>query len=92
MALAIAEPGGECPDFGSGSAEFYWLMGLLNGLQATLNDLASEGSANVPLDIASKIGRGAACLDNEKWWGEPKATQAAIWVTIPNNKPVNGDP
>lgn len=92
LVLAIAEPGGQCPDFNSGNAEFYWLIGLLNGLQATLNDLASESSANVPLDIASKVGRGAACLDNEKWWGVPKAIQAAIWVTIPTNKPANADP
>jgi hypothetical protein len=92
LVSAIAEPGSDCPDLASGNAEFYWLIGLLNGLQATLNDLASEGSANVPLDIASKVGRGAACLDNEKWWGVPKAIQAAIGVTIPNNKPVDADP
>jgi hypothetical protein len=92
LVQAIAEPGGECPNFDSTNAEFYWLIGLLDGLQATLNDLASEGSANVPLDIASKVGRGAACLDNEKWWGVPQAIQASIWVTIPNNKPDNVDP
>lgn len=92
LILAIAEPGGKCPDFDSDNAEFYWLIGLLDGLQATLNDLASEGSANVPLNIASKVGRGALCLDNEKWWGVPKAIQAAIWVTIPGDKPENIDP
>jgi hypothetical protein len=31
-------------------------------------------------------------LDNEKWWGLPKAIQAAIWVTIPSNKPADADP
>jgi hypothetical protein len=68
------------------------LIGLLDGLQAMLNDLASEGSANVPLDIASKVGRGASCLNNEKWWGLPKAIQAAIWVSIPGDKPTDVDP
>ncbi len=92
LVLAIAEPGGECPRFNSDDEEFYWLIGLLDGLQAMLNDLASEGNANVPLDIASKVGRGASCLDNEQWWGLPKAIQAAIWVTIPGNKPADVDP
>jgi len=92
LVLAIAEPGGACPDFHSDNAELYWLLGLLDGLQAMLNDLASEGIANVPLDIASKVGRGSACLDNEKWWGLPKAIQAAIWVNIPNDKPADVDP
>ena len=91
LVLAIAEPGGECPVF-TDNVELYWLIGLLDGLQAMLNDLATEGSANVPLDIASKVGRGASCLDNEQWWGLPKAIQAAIWVTIPSNKPANVDP
>ena len=92
LVLAIAEPGGACPDFDSDNAELYWLLGLLDGLQAMLNDLASEGIANAPLDIASKVGRGSACLDNEKWWGLPKAIQAAIWVNIPNDKPADVDP
>lgn len=92
LVKALGEPGGECPKFDSPNEEFYWLIGLLNGLQATLNDLASESSANVPLDIASKVGRGAVCLDNDKWWGVPKAIQAAIWATVPNNKPDNVDP
>ncbi len=92
LVQAMGEPGGECPRFDALNTEFYWLIGLLNGLQATLNDLASESTANVPLDIASKVGRGATCLDNKKWWGVPKAIQAAIWVTIPTNKPENVDP
>ena len=92
LILALAEPGGECPKFNSDNAELYWLIGLLDGLQAMLNDLASEGNANVPLDIASKVGRGASCLNNEQWWGLPMAIQAAIWVTIPSNKPDDVDP
>ncbi len=92
LVAALGEPGGECPTFDSDNTEFYWLIGLLDGLKSMLNDLASEGGANVPLDIASKVGRGAACLDNQKWWGLPKAIQASIWVAIPNNKPNDVDP
>ena len=85
-------PGEDCPAFASQDAEFYWLIGLVNGLQAVLNDLASQGRANVPLDIALKVNRGATCLDNEKWWGLPQAIQAAIWINFPNSKPSGIDP
>ena len=92
LTSAIAEPGGDCPDLDSDKDQFYWLVGLLDGVLAVINDLASEGSINVPLDIALKTGRGAACLDNEQWWGLPNAIQAAIWATIPGEKPDNMDP
>ena len=92
LASAIAEPGTDCPDFDSDNEQLYWMIGLLDGIQAIMNDVASGGSADVPLDIAAKVGRGAACLDNEKWWGLPNAIQAAIWITIPGNKPVDRDP
>ena len=84
--------GDDCPDFVSENAEFYWLIGLVNGLQAVLNDQASEGRANVPLDIALKVNRSATCLDNKKWWGLPHAMRAAIWITFPNSKPPGIDP
>ena len=80
-------PGTDCPDFKTESEEFYWLVGLMDGLQAVLNDLASEGGAKVPLDISLKVGRGAGCLNNKKWWGLPNAIKAAIWVSFPGNKP-----
>lgn len=70
----------ECPRFTRDSEELYWLVGLMNGLQAVLNDLVSEGSAAVPLDIGHKVGRGASCLNNEKWWGMPDAIRAALWI------------
>ncbi|MCK5189362.1 MAG: hypothetical protein KAR12_04850, partial [Methylococcales bacterium] len=81
-----------CPEFGSDRDELYWLMGLVNGIQAIINDIASGGNADVPLDIAAKVGRGATCLDNEKWWGTPDAIQAAIWMTIPGNETDDKDP
>jgi len=88
----FGEPGNECPEFGSDRDELYWLMGLVNGMQAIINDIASGGNTEVPLDIAAKVGRGATCLDNEKWWGTPDAIQAAIWMTIPGNEPDDKDP
>ncbi len=86
------ESGTDCPDLAAGNAEFYWLIGMLGGVQAILNDLSSEGGANVPLDVAYQVSRGIACLDDQKWWGVPKAIQAAIWVSFPGNKPAGVDP
>ncbi len=93
MEIAYPEiPGSHCPEFDTENDEFYWLVGLMDGLQAVLNDLASEGSAKVPLDISFKVGRGAECLNNEKWWGLPNAIQAAFWISFPGNKPEGVDP
>ncbi len=85
LIVAIAEPGEECPEFASENDEFYWLIGLLDGLQAVINDIASGGHANVPLGIAAKVARGAGCLDNQKWWGVPDAIQAAVWTALSEN-------
>ncbi|MCK5869238.1 MAG: hypothetical protein KAG45_01080 [Methyloprofundus sp.] len=92
LVSAMSEPGGECPVFASDNDEFYWMLGLLDGIQAIINDIASGGSAEVPMDIAAKVGRGAVCLDNEEWWGVPAAIQAAIWIAIPGNEPVDKVP
>lgn len=92
LTTAFVEPGRVCPELESDNEELFWLIGLLDGIQAVLNDIASGGNVEVPMDIAAKVGRGAACLDNEKWWGVPEAIQAAIWMTIPGNDPVDKDP
>lgn len=92
LSLAFSEPGAECPLLDTDIDQLYWLMGLISGLQAVLNDIASAGNVQVPLDIAAKIGRAAVCLNNDKWWGIPQAIQATIWITIPGNKPVGKDP
>ena len=92
LVAAQTEPGEICPEFDSDATELYWLFGLLSGIQAIMNDIASGGEVGVPMDIASKVARGAGCLDNEKWWGVPAAIQAAIWITIPGNESVDKSP
>lgn len=87
LSIAIAEPGGHCPDLGAENLQFYWLVGLLNGLQSLLNDVASGGQVGVPLDIAKKVRRSTQCLDNDKWWGMPDAITAAIQLSTPGNEP-----
>ncbi len=92
LTLAIAEPGGQCPDFASDDDELFWLIGLVDGIQAIMNDIAAGGNADVPMDIAAKVGRGAVCLDNEKWWGVPVAIHAAIQATMPGSQQGGKEP
>ncbi len=92
LSKAFVEPGGACPEFTSDNDELYWLIGLINGIQAIINDIAAAGMVEVPMDIAAKVGRGAVCLNNEKWWGIPEAIQAAIWITLPGNSPADKNP
>lgn len=89
---AYPESDAECPAFNTDDDEFYWLVGLISGLQAVLNDIASSGTVNVPLNMAAKIGRASMCLNNEKWWGVPEAIQAAILITIPSDKSADKNP
>lgn len=81
----FGEPGGECPAFSSENDEFFWLVGLVNGILAIMNDVAVGGQAEVPLSIAGKVGRAAGCIDNAQWWGAPDAIKAAIGVILPEN-------
>lgn len=84
--------GKACPKFINDADEFYWLVGLMNGLQAVLNDLVSENNAAVPLNISHKVGRDAKCLSSDKWWGLPDAIQAAIWINSLGEPPKEVEP
>lgn len=79
---AFGEVDNGCPEFDSDEEAFYWLVGLLNGIQAIMNDIAAGGSEGVPLNIAAKVGRGSACLDDDRWWGVPAAIKAAIEIVF----------
>ncbi len=92
LKLAFIEPGSDCPNFDVKNRDFFWLIGLLDGLQAVMNDVSSGGTLGVSLDIPLKISRGAACLDNVKWWGMPNAIQATVWSVFPSIKPAGKDP
>ena len=92
LKLAFIEPGSDCPNFNTTNGEFFWLIGLLDGLQAVFNDISSGGTLGVPLDIGLKVGRGATCLNNEKWWGMPNAIQATVWSIFPDIKPADKKP
>ena len=87
----FGEPGEECPDIDK-DEEFFWMLGLVSGMQAVMSDLRSQGEVGVPKDIAMKSVRGSQCLDEKRWWGVPKAMQAAVWTMMPDNAPEGVDP
>lgn len=74
---------GQCPELEDDYDQLVWMFGMLSGLQALLNDTTAGGTVGVPRNIAAKAADGAACLDNDKWWGVPKAIQASVWTMLP---------
>ncbi len=79
-----------CPKMRKDLDKLVYMIGLLSGLQAVTNDIASGGTLNVPQDIGAKVERGMMCLNNQQFWGAPNAIRAAIWTLLPgagDNKP-----
>lgn len=75
--------GEECTDFYRDFDEFVYMLGLVSGLQAVVNDITAGQVVGVPLDIAAKAERAFSCLDNKKWWGVPLAARALVWNVLP---------
>lgn len=97
LVRAMGEPGvGECPNFRDENQQMVWLLGTAVGLMSVMSDAQAGGLAGVPLDIAPKSERAAACLDtpegNQRWWGLPMAIRAAIWTVVPGITPQGKDP
>ena len=82
----------QCPKLKTDFDELVWMIGLVGGLQALMNDGVADGTVGVPRDIAAKVERGAACLDNEQWWGVPRGIRASIWTLLPMLAPKNAKP
>ncbi|CBL44959.1 Conserved hypothetical protein [gamma proteobacterium HdN1] len=96
LSRAMGEPGGKCPNFRNEDQQMIWLLGSAVGLMSVLSDAQSGGVVGVPMDIAPKAERAAACLDNAegngKWWGLPMAIRSAIWTVVPGITPAGQDP
>lgn len=84
--------GDKCPKFKNDFDEMIYLMGMLTGVQSIVNDITAQQAVGVPKDIGAKVERGMMCLDNNKWWGAPMATRAAIWNLLPGAGEGKGDP
>lgn len=77
--------GQACPKFDK-DAEFdqlIYLLGTISGLQAMVNDIATQRAVNVPADIPPRAEFAMSCLDNTKWWGAPQAIRATVWSVVP---------
>lgn len=84
--------GTKCPKFKRDFDEVIYMLGLITGVQAMVNDIAAQQVVGVPKDIAAKVERAMKCLDNNKWWGTPEATRATIWTLLPGAGEGKGDP
>jgi hypothetical protein len=82
----FGEPGGECKPIAK-EDEILYLVGLTGGLLSVLHDRAASGALGVPLDIPGKVAKAAGCLDDGRFWGVPKALQAAVWASVPGSAP-----
>jgi uncharacterized protein YceK len=91
LVAEFGAPGKTCPDIDE-DEEFFWLIGLLSGLQAVMSDVQSQSDVGVPKEIAMKSVRGSQCLDAKRWWGVPQAIQGAVWTMLPDNAPNGVDP
>lgn len=90
MAAYDFDPGAEeleCPFLFTDQEELTFLMGLLTGMQAIVNDANSGAMAGVPRNIAPQAERAAQCVDNEKWGGLPNAIRSLVWLLLPDTRP-----
>ena len=80
-----------CPRLRSDFDELVWMVGLIGGVQAVLNDGQADGSVGVPRNVPAQVIRGTRCLDNEKWWGVPEGVRGALWSILPALGPEDVD-
>ncbi|PKM22745.1 MAG: hypothetical protein CVV10_02815 [Gammaproteobacteria bacterium HGW-Gammaproteobacteria-14] len=93
LMIAFKHPkDGECPKMKAEFDQLVWMIGMVGGVQALLNDGIADGTVGVPRDIAAKVERGAACLNNDQWWGTPRGIRASIWNILPMLAPANAQP
>ena len=91
MQRGFGKIGETCPRLSTESDQLLFLFGLLGGVESLIASVSSMHQVNVPMDAAVNSARAANCLDNEKWWGLPKAIQGAIWTVVPGSAPKGGD-
>ncbi len=86
-------PAGKCSDkIDSDFDQLMYMVGLVSGLQAALNDTQSDQQVGVPRDVAAKIERMATCVDSAKWWGLPQGIRASLWNILPMLAPPGSNP
>lgn len=76
-------PEGKCPKYRNEFDELVYIVGLLSGVQAMINDAQANQFLNISRDIAPKTIYQARCINGRKWWDLPDAMQAALWQVAP---------
>ena len=69
-----------------------YLLGLLSGALALVNDSVGGGTQGVPQNQLLDIARDAEGLDDARWWGVPQALRGAAWAVVPGSAPEGVDP
>jgi hypothetical protein len=86
-------PAGKCSKkLDSDVDELIYLLGMVSGVKALLNDVQSESAVNVTKDIPGKIAYWSQCVPNEKWWDMPDGMRAAVWQFVPMLAPEGAKP
>ncbi|TVP57068.1 MAG: hypothetical protein EA349_07250 [Halomonadaceae bacterium] len=76
-----------CPCYRNNQDELTFMLGLVSGLQAVMDDAKGGGGAGVSRGLALQIERAATCLDNTKWAGLPGNLRALVWSLLPDSRP-----
>lgn len=72
--------------------ELIYLLGMVSGVKALLNDVQSDNAVGVDKDIAPKILYWTQCLDSAKWWEIPSGMRSTVWNFVPMLAPEGATP
>ncbi len=72
-----------CPELRSDTDELAFLVGLMAGIQATVNAVQGGTGVAVPRELGPRAVKLSVCVNDEKWWNLPTAMHAALWQAIP---------
>lgn len=72
--------------------DLIYLLGMVSGVKALLNDVQSDLAVNVDKDIAPKILYWTQCLDSAKWWELPSGMRSTVWNFVPMLAPEGATP
>lgn len=92
LVRVYGEPGKECPKLKGFDNQLFWMIGLMDGMQAVLADVSSDSKSNVPLGIIPKVLDGVKCLDSDQWWGLPEGITSLVLILLPTELPPGVDP
>ena len=92
LVRVYGEPGGDkCPKLKGFDNQLFWMIGLMDGLQAVLADVSSDSKSNIPMSIIPKVVEGVKCLDSEEWWGLPEGIASMVLILLPTELPPGVD-